>query len=139
MRFLLFFVALTFLALAQGMFDLAEGTWVGKTPAGQSLQLHTGGKEHDFELHYGEHWVVRGEYRVTATKGQPHVSFKPAKILQDGHTRKYVEIEKWPLVVGRESKAILDYQGKRLQLDVFGPEIENYWRAELLESGESSR
>ncbi|MBN9418662.1 hypothetical protein ABS71_19770 [bacterium SCN 62-11] len=132
MRIFLLLIALTGLVLAQGMFDLFEGRWAGKSPEGQRLQLHTGAKVHDFELEYGDHWVVRGEYRVTATKGQPHVSFKPTKILQDGHTRKYVEIEKWPLVVGRESKAILDYQDEKLQMDVFGPEIENYWRAELV-------
>lgn len=126
--------ALTGLALAQGMFDLFEGTWVGKSPAGQRLQLYTGSRVHDFELKYGEHWVVRGEYRVTATKGQPHVSFKPTSIREDGHSRKYVEVEQWPLVVGRESRAILDYQDKKLQFDVFGPEIENYWRAELVEA-----
>lgn len=134
MRMLLVLVALAGLALAQGMFDLLEGTWAGKTPDGQRLQLHTGSKVHEFELKYGERWVVRGEYRVTATKGQPHVSFKPTSILEDGHSRKYVEVEKWPLVVGRESRAILDYQDKKLQFDVFGPEIENYWRAELVES-----
>ncbi len=134
MRMLLVLFALSGLALGQGMFDLLEGTWVGKSPEGHRLQLHTGSKVHEFELKYGDHWVVRGEYRVTATKGQHHVSFKPTSILQDGHTRKYVEVERWPLVIGRESGAILDYQNKKLQVDVFGPEVENYWRAELVES-----
>lgn len=134
MRKYLVILALTGLALAQGRFDLFDGTWAGKSPAGQRLQLHTGSKVHEFELKYGEHWVVRGEYRVTAAKGQHHVSFKPVSILEDGHSRKYVEVEQWPLVIGRESRAILDYQSKKLQLDVFGPEIENYWRAELTES-----
>lgn len=134
MRMLLVLFALACLALAQGMSDLFEGSWVGKSPAGQRLQLHTGSKVHEFELKYGDHWVVRGEYRVTAAKGQPHVSFKPTSILEDGHSRKYVEVEQWPLVVGRESRAILDYQDKTLQVDVFGPEIEHYWRAELVQS-----
>ena len=134
MKTLVVFLAVTGLALCQGMFDLFEGSWAGKSPGGHRLQLHTGSKVHEFELKYGEHWVVRGEYRVTATKGQPHVSFKPTSILEDGQSRKYLEIEKWPLKVGAESRAILDYQDKKLQVDVFGPEIENYWRAELIES-----
>lgn len=131
-----FFIAMALAGnvLAQGMFDLAEGTWVGKSPEGQRLQLHTGSKVHEFELEYGEHWVVRGEYRVTATKGQPHVSFKPTAILEDGQSRKYVEIERWPFKIGSESKAILDYGDRKLQVDVFGPEIEFYWRADLIES-----
>ncbi len=134
MKMLLMMIALAGLVLAQGMFDLFEGTWAGKSPEGQRLQLHTGAKVHEFQLEYGEHWVVRGEYRVTATKGQPHVSFKPTSILEDGQSRKYFELEKWPLKVGAESRAILDYQEKKLQIDVFGPEIEFYWRADLVES-----
>ena len=134
MRIFLLLIALTGIVLAQGMFDLFEGTWVGKSPAGQRMQLHTGSKVHEFQLDYGEHWVVRGEYRVTATKGQPHVSFKPTSILEDGESRKYFELEKWPLKVGAESRAIFDSQDKKMQIDVFGPEIEFYWRADLVES-----
>lgn len=131
MRTFLVLLALTGGLLAQGMCDLWEGTWLGTSPQGHRLQLHTGSLVHEFELSYGEHWVVRGEYRVTATKGQPHVSFKPTSILEDGQGRKYLEVENWPLKVGGESRAILDYQDNKLQVDVFGPEIENYWRAEL--------
>ena len=131
MRLLLVVLALTGFALAQGMFDLVEGTWAGKTPSGQLLQLHTGAKVHEFELKYGEHWVVRGEYRVTATKGQPHVSFKPVSILEDGHGRKYVELENWPLKVGSESRAILDYRDKILNVQTFDPAIEFSWQADL--------
>jgi len=36
--------------------------------------------------------------------------------------------------LGAESRAIFDYQDKKLQIDVFGPEIEFYWRADLVES-----
>lgn len=131
MRVLLIVLALTGLALAQGMFDLLEGTWAGKTPEGQRLQLHTGTKVHEFELKYGEHWVVRGEYRVTATKGQPHVSFKPVSILEDGQSRRFVEVETWPFRIGSESRAILDYRDKALNIQTFGPEIEFCWQADL--------
>ncbi|MBS2035881.1 hypothetical protein JST97_12910 [bacterium] len=95
------------------------------------MRLHTGGKQHEFELCYDQHWIVRGEYRVTATKGKPHVSFKPTSILEDGQSRPYFELENWPLKLGSESKAILDYGRDRLNMDVFGPEIEFYWRCEL--------
>jgi len=131
MRVFLVVLVLAGCALAQGMFDLFEGSWAGKTPAGQRLQLHTGGKIHEFELKYGEHWVVRGEYRVTATKGQPHVSFKPVSILEDGHSRKSVEVENWPLMLGSESRAILDYRDKVLNVQTFGPEIELCWNVDL--------
>ena len=131
MRALLLTLALTGNLLAQGMFDLFEGTWAGKSPQGKHVQLHTGAKVHEFELQYDEHWVVRGEYRVTATKGQPHVSFKPTSILEDGQARKWVELENWPLRVGSESRSILDYGDNKLTMDVFGPEIEFYWRTEL--------
>ena len=131
MRILLLVLVLTSLAWAQGMFDLVEGTWAGKTPAGQSLQLLTGDKVHEFELHYGEHWVIRGDYRVTATKGQPHVSFKPSSIVEDGHSRKYLELENWPLKVGRESHAILDFRDQILNIQTFGDAIEFLWQADL--------
>lgn len=131
MRALLVILMLACTTLAQGMFDLLEGNWVGQSPAGKRLQLQTGGTSHWFELQYDEHWVVRGEYRVTATKGQPHVSFKPISILEDGQTRRYFELEKWPLRTGSESRAILDYADHKLSLDVFGPEIEFYWRCQL--------
>ena len=140
MRILFVLLALTGFALAQGMFDLFEGTWAGKTPAGERLQLCTGAKVHEFELQYGEHWVVRGEYRVSATKGQPHVSFKPTSILEDGHSRKYVELETWPLKIGSESRAILDYRDKVLNVQTFGPAIELAWQAdlELLDGGQQA-
>lgn len=131
MRVLLVMLLLAGATMAQGMFDLLEGTWAGQSPAGKSLQLQTGGTTHWFELRYDQHWVVRGEYRVTATKGQPHVSFKPTSILEDGHSRRYFELEKWPLKTGSESRAILDYAEHELSMDVFGPEIEFYWRCQL--------
>jgi hypothetical protein len=131
MRVLLLTLALTGSLLAQGRFDLFEGTWAGKTAQGKRLQLHTGSSVHEFELEYDQHWVVRGEYRVTATKGQPHVSFKPTSILEDGQSRKYVEVENWPLKLGSESRSILNYGDKQLTMDVFGPEIEFYWRIQL--------
>lgn len=130
-RVLVWFFALAGVPLAQGMFDLAEGTWTGKSPQGQRLELHTGSSVHEFELKYADHWEVRGQYRVTATKGQPHVSFKPTEILEDGQSRRYFELENWPLKVGAESRAILEYSDKCLSMDVFGPEIEFYWRCQL--------
>lgn len=122
-------------ALAQGMFDLPTGTWEGKTDQGKRFSLHTEtSADHAFRLEYGTSVVVTGNYRVTATKGQPHVSFTPKTITQNGKILSALTVEGWPLKVGQDSRSILDYQDRNVSLDTFGPEGEYFWRLKLAET-----
>lgn len=118
---------------AQGMFDLFTGDWSGKSPAGQAVQLHTNKSPHEFELRYGP-YKVRGEYKVTANKGQPHVSFTPSSIEKGGKACDSLDMEQWSLEVGKPSRAILSYRDKGLGMSTFGPESEFYYEMDLNQS-----
>lgn len=118
-------------AWAQGMFDLPDGSWEGRTDQGKRLSLRTAA-DHSFRLEYGSSLVVTGQYRVTATKGQPHVSFTPDRITSGGKSVNEFTVEGWPLKVGQDSRSILDFQDKSVSFDTFGPEGEYFWRARLV-------
>ncbi len=117
---------------AQGMFDLFSGTWSGTTEKGQILELHTeSSSAHRFWLKYGESVTIEGVYRVTANKGQPHVSFRPEKISESGKSTENFSLEGWNLKVGQASRAIIDYGDHKLGLSRFDPESQFLGSTEL--------
>lgn len=126
---------LTALSWAQGMFDLPGNSWQGPTARGIMLELQTQRElPHQFQLKYGPEILIQGHYRVTATKGQPHVAFTPDRINQNGQPLQEVSVEGWPFQLGKDSRAILDFNGPGLTLDSFGPDIDFLWRLELKQS-----
>lgn len=119
--------------LAQGMFDLFNGTWSGTTEKGNRLELSTvSSADHHFCLKYGDSVTIDGVYRVTANKGQPHVSFRPEAISESGKSFQTFNLEGWTLQVGQDSRAIIDYQDHKLGLSRFDPESQFLGSTELI-------
>lgn len=130
-RRLLLPLLLPLLALAQGMFNLPEGSWNGKVQTSQ-LNLVIGdsqAKTMKMEVITPQkaHLVFDGTYKVTSNKGGPQFLFEITKASAQGlpgfNPKSGYDLGKWHLAVGTTGRYLLHYgDQKSLHMDIFDPE-----------------
>ena len=118
---------------AQGRFELTAGRWQGPVKGVGIATLEVGGPESKsmlFSLEFLTSDVRRvsaaGVYRVTANKGEPHLSFHIDAIKTEGHLEKDAlggySFSGWQLRPGVDARAIIHYEEGKLVLDAFDPD-----------------